>query len=602
MKRAMRTVRMLALALCVLLCCALAGCGASETAASPLSALSFSLAINDAREPISCFWQDDGRCVVFLPSCARMDKLFVQLPAKVGATLDGTALTDGMTCGVFRTGTDYELTVASETARLCFMQAENVPALYVHTQSGNMEFVHAQKSNKEPARLLLVTADGEVAYESADMDSIRGRGNSTWSKAKKPYNIYLRQSADLLGMGEADDWVLLANAFDETNLRNRVIFDFAKRVTGDPRLAPDTAFTDVWLNGEYAGLYLLTEKVQIAENRLDIDPDSMLFSWVKTARNDSFFALNSTSSVEIESPKKCSAERQKALETYLLAWQDALSSDGDWQTYIDVESFARKYLIEEVFLNSDLYNSQYFYIEPNKKMVAGPCWDYDLTLGVCWRNTWSTPNCFSAQNKLDENETWYSELWKKDEFRERVLTVLRTEYLPLLTELAESGIAREAQTIAASSGMNALRWTELFGEKTSAQAVDDMTQFLTRRIAFLRSAWIDGTQYCTLTLQHPVKYEYISVPPGEVCAEFPQPQELDLPAKTIWLRADTGEPFDPQSVITEDVTLVLPRQPKQISRRTILMIGAVAAMAAMVGATVVFDHIRRKKTRAGRNV
>lgn len=597
MKGATRTVRTLALALCVLLCCALAGCGAPETAASPFSALSFSLEINDAREPISCFWQGDGNCVVFLPSCARMDGLSVNLPKKTDAALGGTALTDGMTCGAFRIGTDYELAFGNETASLRFMQAENVPALYVHTQSGDMEFVHAQKTNKEPARLLLVTADGEVAYESAGMDSIRGRGNSTWSKAKKPYNLYLRQSADLLGMGEANDWVLLANAFDETNLRNRVIFDFAKRVTGDPRIAPDTAFTDVWLNGEYAGLYLLTEKVQIAENRLDIDPDSMLFSWVKTARNDSFFALNSTSSVEIESPKKSSAERQKELQTYLLSWQDALSSDGEWQKYIDVESFVHKYLIEEAFLNSDLYNSQYFYIEPNGKMTAGPCWDYDLTLGVCWRNTWSTPNCFSAQNKLDENETWYSELWKKDAFRARALELFRTQYLPLLTELADGGIEREAQAIAASSGMNALRWNELFGGRTSEQAVTEMTQFFKRRIAFLRSAWIDGTQYCTLTLRHPVKYEYISVPPGTVCTEFPQPQGLDLPEKTVWLRADTGEPFDPQSVIDEDVTLVLPRQPKPISRRTILMIGAITAMAAMVVATVLLDWLRRRKKR-----
>lgn len=597
MKGATRTVRTLALALCVLLCCALAGCGAPETAASPFSALSFSLEINDAREPISCFWQGDGSCVVFLPSCARMDGLSVNLPKKTDATLGGTALTDGMTCGAFRIGTDYELAFGNETASLRFVQAENVPALYVHTQSGDMEFVHAQKTNKEPARLLLVTADGEVAYESTGMDSIRGRGNSTWSKAKKPYNLYLRQSADLLGMGEANDWVLLANAFDETNLRNRVVFDFAKRVTGDPRIAPDTAFTDVWLNGEYAGLYLLTEKVQIAENRLDIDPDSMLFSWVKTARNDSFFALNSTSSVEIESPKKISAERQKELQTYLLSWQDALSSDGEWQKYIDVESFVHKYLIEEAFLNSDLYNSQYFYIEPNGKMTAGPCWDYDLTLGVCWRNTWSTPNCFSAQNKLDENETWYSELWKKDAFRARALELFRTQYLPLLTELADGGIEREAQAIAASSGMNALRWNELFGGRTSEQAVTEMTQFFKRRIAFLRSAWIDGTQYCTLTLRHPVKYEYISVPPGTVCTEFPQPQGLDLPGKTVWLRADTGEPFDPQSVIDEDVTLVLPRQPKPISRRTILMIGAITAMAAMVVATVLLDWLRRRKKR-----
>lgn len=595
MKRTKRFVRAAALALCVLLCCAFAGCGAPDAAEPVFSQLSFVLDANGVQEPISCCLTDDAAYTVFLPSHASMDGLTVCLPDAVEAKLDGAALADGMACGAFRTDTDYTLTVGSETARLRFLQSQNVAALYVHTQSGSMDYVHAQKTNKEPVRLLLVAADGAVAYESAGADSIRGRGNSTWSKEKKPYNLYLRTPADLLGMGEATDWALLANAFDETNLRNSVIFDFAQRVSSDARFAPDTAFTDVYLNGEYAGLYLLSEKPEIGETRLDIARDSVLFSWVQTARNDSFFALNSTSSVEIESPKPCTNAAQRALETKLLAFQDALTSGGNWQDFIDLDSFARKYLIEEIFKNYDLKNSQYFYLEPDGKLYAGPCWDYDLTLGESWRNTWSTPNGFSAQNRVDENETWYSLLWKQDAFRERVTTLFRTEFLPLLDALADGGIDRQAQQIAAASRMNALRWRSLFGEKTSAEAVDDMTQFLVRRVAFLRSAWIDGTAYCTLTLCHPVRYEYISVPPGTVCTAFPQPQELDLPENTVWLREDTGEPFDPQSAVTQDATLILPRQPKQIGKRTLLAIGSLAAMAALVGAAAAAERIRKKK-------
>lgn len=597
MKRTERLLRAAALLLCVLLCCALAGCGASEADKPALSQLSFLLNTDGAREPISCCLADDADCIVFLPSHASMGDLSVCLPEAVDARLGETVLADGTSCGAFRTDTDYALTVGNETARLRFLQSENVAALYVHTQSGDMEFVHAQKTNKEPAELTLVTADGAVAYKSAGTDSIRGRGNSTWSKAKKPYNLYLRTPADLLGMGASSEWALLANAFDETNLRNRMIFDFAQRVSGDRRFAPDTAYTDVYLNGAYAGLYLLSEKPQIGENRLDISPDSTLFSWVQTARNDAFFALNSTSSVEIESPKPCTNAAQNALEKDLLAFADALTSGGNWQDYIDTDSFAHKYLIEEVFGNYDLRNSQYFYKEPGGKLFAGPCWDYDLTLGVSWRNTWSTPNGFSAQNKQDENETWYSLLWKQDAFRERVLTLFRTEYLPLLESLADGGIARQAQEIAAASQMNALRWQSLFGEKTCEQAADEMTDFLTRRIAFLRSAWVDGTAYCTLTLRHPVRYEYISVPPGTVCAEFPQPQALDLAEDTVWLREDTGEPFDPQSVITQDVTLVLPRQPKAVGRRTLLAVGSLAAMAGLCVAASAAEYMRRRKRR-----
>lgn len=596
MKQAKRTMRAAAFALCVLLCCALAGCGASGTTDPAVSRLSFLLDTDGAQEEISCIAGADGNVTVFLPSYASMDSLSVRLPEAIDASLDGTALTDGMSCGAFRTETDYTLTVGQETAGLRFLQSENVAALFVHTQSGDMDAVHANKTNKEPAQLRLVTADGGVAYRSAGKDSIRGRGNSTWSKEKKPYNLYLRAPADLLGMGEADEWALLANAFDVTNLRNRVIFDFARRVTGDAGFAPDTAYTDVYLNGEYAGLYLLSEKPQIGKTRLDIAPDSVLFSWVQTTRNDSFFALNSTSSVEIESPKPCTNAVQDALRAELLAFQDALTSGGNWQDHIDVDSFAHKYLIEEVFGNYDLRNSQYFYREPGGKLCAGPCWDYDLTLGICWRNTWSTPNGFSAQNKPDENETWYSLLWQQDAFRARVLTLFKTKYLPLLDELT-GAVPGQAAQIAATSRMNDLRWHRLFGGRTSGEAVDEMTDFLTRRVAFLRSAWIDETPYRTITLCHPVRYEYISVMPGTVCTEFPQAKDLDLPADTVWLRADTGKPFDPQSVITEDVTLVLPAQPKPVGRRTILVIGSLAAMAGIVAAAAAAEVFRRRKRR-----
>ena len=514
MERAKRYVRAAALALCAVLCCILAGCGGAQAEEPAAARLSFLTNADGMQEAIACFAADDGSMVVFLPSYASMDTLSVRLPESVGVTLDGTVLTDGMTCGAFRTDTEYALTVGREKTRLRFLQSENVAALYVHTQSGDMQIVHANKTRKEPVRLLLVTADGDVAYQSAGADGIRGRGNSTWSKEKKPYNLYLREPSDLLGMGEAAEWALLANAFDETNLRNRLIFDFAQCVSGVKGFAPDTAYTDLYLNGEYAGLYLLSEKPQIGKTRLDVSPDSMLFSWVQSARNDALFALNSTSSVEIESPKPCTNAERNALQTELLTFQDALVSGGGWQDRIDTDSFARKYLIEEVFGNYDLYNSQYFYRAPGGRLYAGPCWDYDLTLGVCWRNTWSTPNGFSAQNKQNENETWYSLLWKQDAFQSRVLELFRTEYLPLLDALASDGIARQAREIAAASRMNELRWHSLFGDRTSGEAVDEMTDFLTRRIAFLRSAWIDGAPYRTVTLCHPVRYEYISVPPG----------------------------------------------------------------------------------------
>ena len=81
--------------------------------------------------------------------------------------------------------------------------------------------------------------------------------------AKKPYLLKLTRKSDFLGMRPAKKWVFLANAADETNLRNKIVYDFARRL--DFGFVPDSRFADVFLNGRYTGLYLITEKVECKE-------------------------------------------------------------------------------------------------------------------------------------------------------------------------------------------------------------------------------------------------------------------------------------------------------------------------------------------------
>ena len=99
--------------------------------------------------------------------------------------------------------------------------------------------------------------------------TIKGRGNSTWFSNKRPYSLKLSAESDLLGMGQASKWVLLANSQDPTNLNNKLVMDLASRVSS--QWAPECQWVDLYLNGQYNGLYLLTEKVESHSNRLSID-------------------------------------------------------------------------------------------------------------------------------------------------------------------------------------------------------------------------------------------------------------------------------------------------------------------------------------------
>ncbi len=66
--------------------------------------------------------------------------------------------------------------------------------------------------------------------ENLELEYIRGRGHTTWMEDKKPYKLKLKKGADLLGMGSNKHWILLANAKDETLLRNRIVYYIARRM------------------------------------------------------------------------------------------------------------------------------------------------------------------------------------------------------------------------------------------------------------------------------------------------------------------------------------------------------------------------------------
>ena len=110
-----------------------------------------------------------------------------------------------------------------------------------------------------------------------ELDYIRGRGNSTWGIAKKPYKIKLANKTDIFGLGKNKHWVLLANANDPSAFKNRLTgwlgdavgFEFTPR--GVPVDVVMIAKRDgVEVSRQNLGNYMLAEHVRIDKNRLEI--------------------------------------------------------------------------------------------------------------------------------------------------------------------------------------------------------------------------------------------------------------------------------------------------------------------------------------------
>lgn len=107
---------------------------------------------------------------------------------------------------------------------------------------------------------------GEVAYDGAV--EVKGRGNTSWSERKKPFKLKLDKKADLFGMGENKHWVLLANATDDSLLRDELSYKLAGAFG---MTYQDGTWVDLVVNGKYYGNYYLCEHVRIGKTRVPID-------------------------------------------------------------------------------------------------------------------------------------------------------------------------------------------------------------------------------------------------------------------------------------------------------------------------------------------
>lgn len=532
-----------------------------EKTASLLSVLVTSAG---GHESIDCWESEEGEYFVFLPSYADPAKTSIRRNRGGEIVIDGLPLRDGMTCEPFQINVPYALSWKGKESTITFLQSENVPALYLDTRSGSMDYIHADKKNDESGYLRLYSSQGDTKY-MVKASKIEGRGNTTWPQAKKPYNITLSLPGDLLGMGAAQNWVLLANHLDATNLKNKIVLDYSQ--DAGLQYTPQGKFVDLYLNGEYAGLYLLCERNEVHPQRVDLTATgNFLLSsdfkerlqrqgkpYLETDHLSPKFALRiRNSTVEEETMKEILQSAENAI----------LSEDGvdpvtekNWKDLIDLDSWARKYLVEEIFANVDGGRASQFYYWDGGKIYAGPVWDYDLSMGFspAWETFCYVPEMFYANRPGVNGPVWFCALYQKQEFYDRVTELYQKEFQPLLMDFLETEVTQYTAEIAASAKMNTIRWaTEDFG-----MAVEDLQEYLFQRMQFLENVWTRNEEYCVVRVHRedevPLCY---AIRTGAYMAELPETVNIDDTVYTgTWYLAETGEPFDAKQPIYEDTDI-----------------------------------------------
>ena len=266
---------------------------------------------------------------------------------------------------------------------------------------------------------------------------VRGRGNSTWQYFdKKAYKLKFTVKTDLFGMGAAKKWVLLANALDETMMRNYIAFSLGKMLGLE--YTSDFQLVNVFLNNEYKGVYLLCEQVQEGEARVNINSSKngkvdtgYLIEGINnpTPVDYKTFTLGSVDGNQlgdegrftfiIKSPElaQCTDEQRSFIKDYVKNTNEAIFKK-DWnkiQQYVDVNSFVNMFLLDEIMLNQDMGFSFYMYKKQGGKLYMGPMWDFDQACGSSSHGG-SGYKGWYAGSELE----WFTSLIEIPQFRELV--------------------------------------------------------------------------------------------------------------------------------------------------------------------------------------
>jgi len=252
--------------------------------------------------------------------------------------------------------------------------------------------------------------DASFAGRELSLDYIRGRGHSTWSQDKKPFKIRFAEKVDLFGMGAGREWALMANAYDVSLLKNRVV-GYISTAMGFP-YSPKFVPVDLVVNGNYMGSYQISNFVQTAENSLNIavvkqdategeeitggyligmapystEPEVNV---ITTSGGMPFYIRTPNLSKYGEELQAAQQAQRGYVLDYLQQLEDAIyGKDGyngngtHYSELMDAKSAAAFWWIQEFTHNGDAFRtpSTYLYKEMGKKLCWGPLWDFDIAL------------------------------------------------------------------------------------------------------------------------------------------------------------------------------------------------------------------------------
>ncbi|MEE1011161.1 MAG: CotH kinase family protein, partial [Acutalibacteraceae bacterium] len=424
---------------------------------------------------------------------------------------------------VFGDKTEITLTVDGDDYKVVMIKESKTASVFIATESGNLDYIHAEKGNKEEGYIEIADSLGLTVYEG-ELE-IKGRGNSTWQMEKKPYNIKLGDKVNLFGMGKTKKWSLIANHGDASLIRNVLAYEADERA-GMP-YTPQFTPVDVYINSDYMGSYLLTTRIGIDGSNVDIEdlegetedvnnadldtypqggdygtyagllegtkkwyeipnnPEDITGGYIiemelanRYADEATGFVTTRSQPFTMKTPEYASKAQIEYISSYYqkvedLIYNGTLASELD--EFVDVESLAQMYLINEWASNMDAsLTSTYFYKPAGDKLYGGPVWDFDIAFGnndsTRFGNDYNDPTkwtvCYNRMYRntvfgkwdIDEQPTVYNMLTSNASFIAETEKVWNNGMKAALNDTTNWVNTVYVPLVEGSAVANAIRW------------------------------------------------------------------------------------------------------------------------------------------------
>lgn len=289
---------------------------------------------------------------------------------------------------------------------------------------------------------------------------VRGRGNSTWGLPKKPYRIKFPVKFSPVGLdhAKAKSWVILAHDMDKSLLRNHLAFEISRILfnasenyhnEGAVMFTPCSQFVNVYMNDDYHGVYQMSDQMEVAKDRIDIDrlksvdgSDASKITGgylVETnIHHDEGYPVSFNSSrgiyMDHKYPKDddCDIAQYRYMEDFIYKAESILYScdfkdpQYGWRKWFDEKTLADYMIVKELAGDMDGYTSTYFYKRRGiDKIFFGPVWDVDKG----WNNDKREPHGNTLSQLMIYggfymppyiNPDWFHRFWQDEEFRKFV--------------------------------------------------------------------------------------------------------------------------------------------------------------------------------------